>query len=140
MEPDELLALEASAKLYQTIPDYLLEKKKKSSLELALLELIDALDVVEYRRSKESFLQSIQYEIPYHRKRMVLKIVEKYGLTTQEGHVLRYLANGRDVPYIADKLVVSTNTVKTHKYSIYRKLGIHSSQQLEQLLSKKDLV
>lgn len=32
MEPDELLALEASAKLYQTIPDYLLEKKEEIEL------------------------------------------------------------------------------------------------------------
>lgn len=138
MKQDELKALEAAAVFYQAVPDYLLGKTDTSTLELALIEVIDALDIVEYRRTCKSFLQSIQYEIPYQRKRSLLSIAKEYKLTPQEGHILRYLANGRDSVYIANRLTLSINTVKTHKYAIYRKLGVHNKRELEELLKAQD--
>jgi LuxR family transcriptional regulator, maltose regulon positive regulatory protein len=41
--------------------------------------------------------------------------------------VLRLLAAGLSAPQIAQRYVVSINTIKTRTKSIYAKLGMHSS-------------
>lgn len=55
---------------------------------------------------------------------------EQYGLTPREEEVFFLLAKGRNAEYIAEQLVVSPATVKSHIYHIYRKLGINSQQHL----------
>ena len=45
-------------------------------------------------------------------------------LTEREQEVLAELPSMRTAAEIADDLFVSTNTVKTHMRSIYRKLGV----------------
>ncbi len=57
-------------------------------------------------------------------------IVERYGLTPREVEVFQLLAEGRSLPYIQEKLSISGGTARTHASSIYRKLGIHSRQEL----------
>src|SRR5713101_1211249 len=47
-------------------------------------------------------------------------------LSPQEMRVLRLLVQHRSNADIADALVVSVNTVRTHVQSIYRKLGVHT--------------
>ncbi|WP_201373147.1 LuxR C-terminal-related transcriptional regulator [Ktedonobacter robiniae] len=47
-------------------------------------------------------------------------------LSEQEQRVLRLLAAGRSNPEIANTLMLSLNTVKTHVQSLYRKLDVHS--------------
>lgn len=47
-------------------------------------------------------------------------------LTTREIEVLRLLALGMSNNQIAERLVVSTNTVNTHNQSIFGKLGVKS--------------
>jgi DNA-binding NarL/FixJ family response regulator len=46
------------------------------------------------------------------------------GLTTQEWKVLGLLASGSRNKDIANRLSVSENTVKTHLYTIYRKINV----------------
>ena len=58
------------------------------------------------------------------------QVIAQFGLTPREGDVLRLLARGRTSPVIQEKLVLSHNTVKTHVRHIYAKLGIHSQQEL----------
>jgi LuxR family maltose regulon positive regulatory protein len=50
-------------------------------------------------------------------------------LSQQEVRVLRLLAAGLSNADIARELIVSTNTVKTHVKSIYRKLSINSLEE-----------
>lgn len=57
-------------------------------------------------------------------------VIERFGLTPREGDVLRLLARGRTSPVIQEKLFLSHNTVKTHVRHIYTKMGIHSQQDL----------
>ena len=57
-------------------------------------------------------------------------LVERYSLTKRERDVLELLAAGRSVPYISEMLVVSKNTVESHVKAIYRKVGVHSRQEL----------
>lgn len=62
------------------------------------------------------------------------EIAEKGGLTPREREVFILLAKGRNGPSIERELVISGHTVKTHTLSIYRKLGVHSAQELIDLV------
>lgn len=63
---------------------------------------------------------------------------ETCGLTAREAEVFGYLARGRNVRFIEEELVVSYNTVKTHVSHIYAKLGVHSHQELIDLVEQGD--
>jgi DNA-binding CsgD family transcriptional regulator len=53
-----------------------------------------------------------------------------HRLTEREREVLLLLAKGYTTSYIAEKRVVSINTVKTQARSVYRKTGVHDKQGL----------
>lgn len=58
------------------------------------------------------------------------KVADECGLTPREREVFELLAKGRNSVAIEKRLVISNHTVKTHILSIYRKLGVHSAQEL----------
>lgn len=55
---------------------------------------------------------------------------EMFGLTKREREVLAEFARGRSADYLAKKLVVSKETVKSHLKRIYIKTGVHNRQEL----------
>lgn len=55
---------------------------------------------------------------------------ERFDLTPREREILVLLAQNYRAPYIAEKLVVSQSTVKTHMRNLYGKLGVHSQAEL----------
>lgn len=57
-------------------------------------------------------------------------ISEERSLTPREREVFSLLARGRNAPAIQELLVVSRSTAKTHVRNIYAKLGVHSQQEL----------
>lgn len=67
------------------------------------------------------------------------RVAARCGLTDREGEILGYLAHGRNTRYIQEKLVISPNTVRTHIKHIYQKLGVHSQQELIDVVSAEDL-
>lgn len=66
------------------------------------------------------------------------KLGEEHALTAREKEVLGYLARGRSLPYIRDALVLSKNTVNTHVKNLYKKLDVHSRQELLDLFERKE--
>lgn len=62
------------------------------------------------------------------------RLAAKCGLTAREREILGYLARGRSLPYIREALVLSKNTVSTHAKNLYKKLDIHSRQDLFDLI------
>ncbi|NTW29307.1 MAG: helix-turn-helix transcriptional regulator [Coriobacteriia bacterium] len=58
------------------------------------------------------------------------EISERAALTRREREVMELLAKGRSLAYIEGKLVIAHGTAKTHVYRIYNKLGVHSRQEL----------
>ena len=57
-------------------------------------------------------------------------LAERYSLTSREEEVLVLLARGRTSVYVAEALVISQLTAKTHQKNIYAKMQIHSQQEL----------
>ncbi len=51
-------------------------------------------------------------------------------LTPREREIVRLIAQGLTNRQIAERLVLSLNTVKTHRLNIYRKLGLQSRSEL----------
>jgi two-component system nitrate/nitrite response regulator NarL len=57
-------------------------------------------------------------------------------LTSREWEVLDLLAAGRSTEQVADELVLSTETVRSHTKSLYRKLGVHSRSELAEAVRR----
>ena len=67
---------------------------------------------------------------------------QHYRLSARETEVMELIARGNTVARIAERLVVSENTIRTHSKRIYAKLDIHKKQELVDLLetfNPKDL-
>lgn len=65
---------------------------------------------------------------------LVSEFAERYQLTEREREILAVFAQGRSMSYIADKLCVSENTIRTHVRHIYTKCGAHNKQELLDLV------
>lgn len=61
-----------------------------------------------------------------------------YRLSAREAEVMELIARGNSVPRIAEDLVVSENTIRTHSKRIYTKLAIHKKQELLDLIDEFD--
>ena len=57
-------------------------------------------------------------------------------LTSRESEVVDLLLKGNTIAAIANKLLISENTVRGHMERIYHKLNVHSRQELVDLLGK----
>lgn len=57
-------------------------------------------------------------------------IAKAYHLTPREGEVLALLLEGHGTARVAEKMVLSAATVKSHTYNIYGKMGVHSHQEM----------
>lgn len=63
-------------------------------------------------------------------ERNCVAVAKNAGLTPRESDVLQLLARGRNRQFIADKLFITEGTAKTHIKHVYRKVGVHSQQEL----------
>ncbi|MBR2836677.1 MAG: hypothetical protein IKE43_13335 [Coriobacteriales bacterium] len=68
------------------------------------------------------------------RRAKAVRLVETYGLTKRESEILDLLIAGRSRSRIAEILVISENTVGTHIQQLYKKLNVHSLQELLDML------
>lgn len=71
-------------------------------------------------------------------ERRQLAIAQEHGLTDRETEVFMLLAQGRSAPRISESLYLSQSTVNVHVRKIYQKLGIHSRQELFDLVVPPD--
>jgi DNA-binding CsgD family transcriptional regulator len=63
-------------------------------------------------------------------------IADQYDLSPRQREVMELLIKGRDTNYIMDHFVISRATVKTHVYNLYKKLAVHSRQELLDLIER----
>ncbi len=64
-------------------------------------------------------------------------VIERYGLTEREGEIMTLFAKGRNLPYVQEELCLSKSTVSTHRQHIYQKLGVHSAQEMIDLIQEE---
>lgn len=57
-------------------------------------------------------------------------LARERDLTSRELDVMKLICRGRSKRYIAEHLIISENTVRSYAKSLYRKLDIHSRQEL----------
>lgn len=70
-------------------------------------------------------------------KRQCEHLAQRSGVSERELEVLALVAKGRSAGRIAEDLNVSLATVNSHIHHIYQKLGIHSRQELIDLIEKE---
>lgn len=60
----------------------------------------------------------------------VQTLFDACGLSPREREVASLLARGRSLPFIQEELYISAGTAQTHARHIYKKMGVHSRQEL----------
>lgn len=65
---------------------------------------------------------------------------KRFGLTPRETEIMIMFAKGRNLDYIHNELVISKSTVSMHRQHIYRKLGVHSQQEMIDLIERQDVI
>ena len=73
------------------------------------------------------------------RKRWLLhaRRLLRHGLTQREGEVLLLLAQQKSAADIEQELLVANGTAKAHIRHVYQKLGIHSREELYEMVASK---
>lgn len=66
-----------------------------------------------------------------------MAVARAYALSPRETDVLVAYAHGRNVAYLAEHLVLSSNTIRSHSKTLYTKLGVHSKQELIDLVERE---
>lgn len=66
-----------------------------------------------------------------------LAVAARCGLSERETEIMTLFAKGRNLAYIQDQLCLSKSTVSTHRQHIYQKLGVHSSQEMIDLIQEE---
>lgn len=64
------------------------------------------------------------------RRKKVEGLTEQWGLSAREAQVLHLMADDYSNTAIADALVISIETVRTHKKRIYAKVDVHKHEEL----------
>ncbi|MDR3136473.1 MAG: helix-turn-helix transcriptional regulator [Coriobacteriales bacterium] len=63
-------------------------------------------------------------------------ISSNYNLSQRQKEILELLAKGRNTSYITKHFFISRSTAKTHIYNLYRKINIHSREELLNLIEQ----
>lgn len=71
-------------------------------------------------------------------ERRLNRIAEKHSLTERETEIFSMFVHGRSVPHIAKTLYLSQGTVNVHAKKIYKKLDVHSRQELIDLATNDE--
>jgi DNA-binding CsgD family transcriptional regulator len=111
--------------LVLTFVAYALFGLKDFSFDRTIAGIVPAEDVTPVSHTTSD---SVRFE------RRCAELATLHALTPRELEVFKMLARGRNSIYIQDELVVSRNTVKAHVKHVYAKLGVHSHQELIDLI------
>ena len=103
-------------------------------LFMALLLVVASIWILEDRTMSLLLSASGGAKLTSLSGRLLESFSDSRGLTTRERDVFNLYIVGRSAPYIAEKLVISESTVKSHLQHIYTKCGVHSRQELISLV------
>lgn len=69
--------------------------------------------------------------------RKVNAVAAAADLSPRQIEVLKYLSYGRNAETISKELFISRSTAKSHIYTIYKKIGVHTQQELLDLIQEQ---
>lgn len=69
----------------------------------------------------------------------VKRIAQEHELSKRETEVFMYLARGHNAAYVKQELWISIHTAKTHIANVYHKLGVHSLQEVLEIVDYKHM-
>jgi DNA-binding CsgD family transcriptional regulator len=137
------LCLDGSALIGTVITRLFFEESvSESGFQVQLLVLSCLLFVILAVTLTNRNIESIWNLIPVLRSEAqdldtICKLLtERYRLTNREEEIMILLARGRSAPYIESKLQIKLNTVQSHTKNLYRKLDIHSRQELLSIIEE----
>lgn len=87
--------------------------------------------------SKHERIPTTSIVDPWHEKVMVM--AKGNGLTPRQTEIFDALSRGRNAKYIMQRLYLSEGTVKKQVFQIYKRLGVHTQQDLITLVMETDL-
>lgn len=93
-------------------------------------------------RFPEPAVELLDHDLPNSKgmwKKRCLALSERCGLSDRQCEVLMLVAQGRNAKYIEQTLSISLSTAQTHIRNIYRKAGVHSRQELLDLIESTKL-
>ena len=90
---------------------------------------------VAQARVADELLDRMAHEQQDVRRARCDALADEHGLTNREKDILYLLAQGRDLAFICETLFLSKNTVKSYQKTIYSKLGVHSKQEIIDLVN-----
>lgn len=105
---------------------------RQNRAQLEHLERILQLQQQEQAQLRQSLVDANDEDF----NRACTEIGHDFGLTKRETEVLQLLARGRDVAYVCNELFLARNTVKGYTKSIYAKLGVHSKQDVIDMVER----
>lgn len=70
-------------------------------------------------------------------EKVCTRLARQYRLSPREIEVFFLLSKGRNRAHIREELVISDETVKSHIKNIYRKIDVHSQQELIDMIESK---
>jgi DNA-binding CsgD family transcriptional regulator/MFS family permease len=106
---------------------YFLLPRDKAIREMAILDYKNPAGATKAGRSSEEL----------NKGRFIVRceyVANVHLLSSRETDVLYLLAKGRNAAYIAKHLFISEGTVHTHTWRIYRKMDVHTQQELMDLV------
>ncbi|MEG0758459.1 MAG: helix-turn-helix transcriptional regulator [Raoultibacter sp.] len=69
----------------------------------------------------------------------IQELATKHGLTSREAEVALLISQGYSAKRVAEMLYISQETVRTHTKKIYKKLDLHTKQELIELINSSQL-
>lgn len=96
--------------------------------------------VVDEAPGDANVVDAAKSEPTYHDRlsKQAALVQRYYRLSAREAEVMELIARGNTVARIAEMLVVSENTIRTHSKRIYAKLDVHKRQELRDLIESFD--
>lgn len=104
-------------------------------MQVEHIELIMSAHSPETRkRASAGSAAGKQAEILDRTSKACRAVAERYALSEREAEVMELIVRGHTVNRIAEELLISANTVRTHSKRLYTKLDIHKKQELRDLV------
>jgi NarL family two-component system response regulator LiaR len=161
VEMEEMGGIEATKQIVQALPETRVVMLTANDDQATVLEAIEsgavgyltkdrALvdDVVEtVRRAHQgeimlppALIGRLVTSLAARRREQIERRALAEALTPREREILHLIAEGADNKTIADRLVVSPHTVRTHVQNVLAKLGAHSKLEALTIAAKRGLV